>query len=82
MHYYLVELFSTILYIQLQELNNRFNGTNTRVTSLLVMFSPNESFSAFDKQKLVCIAQFYPRDFFTRDLMALEIQIETYIMNM
>ena len=44
--------------------------------------SPNESFSAFDKQKLVRLAQFYPRDFSARDLMALEIQLDTYIMDM
>ena len=44
--------------------------------------SPNESFSAFDKQKLVGLAQFYLRDFSARDLMTLEIQLETYIMDM
>ena len=37
---------------------------------------------SFDKQKLVHLAQSYPRDFFARDFMALEIQLEAYIMVM
>ena len=37
---------------------------------------------SFDKKKLVHLTQFYPRDFSARDLMALEIQLETYIMDM
>ena len=82
LHHYRVELFCTILDMQLQELNNRFNKTNTELLLCLSYLSPNESFSSFDKQKLVRLAQFYPRDFFTRDLMAHEIQLETYIMDM
>ena len=81
LHHYRVELFYTILDMQLQELNNRFNKTNTELLLCLSYLSPNESFSAFDKQKLVRLTQFYPRDFSARDLMALEIQLETYIMD-
>ena len=82
LHHYRVELFCTILDMQLQELNNRFNETSTELLLCLSCLSPNESFSVFDKQKLVRLAQFYPRDFSTRDLMALEIQLDTYIMDM
>ena len=82
LHHYQVQLFCTILDMQLQELNNRFNETSTELLLCLSCLSPNESLSAFDKQKLVCLAQFYPRDFSARDLMALEIQLETYIIDM
>ena len=68
--------------MQLQELNNRFNETSTELLLCLSCLSSNESFSTFDNQKLVRLAQFYPRDFSARDLMALEIQLDTYIMDM
>ena len=56
LHHYQVELFCTILDIQLQELNNQFNETNTKLLLCLLYLSPNESFSTFDKQKLVRLA--------------------------
>ena len=39
-------------------------------------------FCAFDKQKLVYLAEFYPCDFFGTDLMALDIQLQNYIVDM
>ncbi|XP_068328216.1 uncharacterized protein [Pyrus communis] len=40
------------------------------------------SFSAFDSQKLLRLAQFYPKDFSMNELVILNIQLETYIVNM
>ncbi|KAM2898134.1 hypothetical protein COP2_007703 [Malus domestica] len=41
-----------------------------------------DSFSAFDSQKLLRLAQFYPKDFSMNELAILKIQLETYIVDM
>ena len=42
---------------------------------------PNDSFFAYDKQKLIRLAQFYPEDFSPIELLKLEDQLETYIFD-
>ncbi|XP_016650816.1 PREDICTED: uncharacterized protein LOC103321691 [Prunus mume] len=82
MHYYRVELFCTVIDMQIQELNVRFTEMNTGLLLCVACLNPSDSFSAFDKQKLICLAQYYPNDFSTLDLMILEDQLEKYIMDM
>ncbi|ESR46362.1 hypothetical protein CICLE_v10003344mg, partial [Citrus x clementina] len=82
MHYFRVELFFAFLDLQLQELNNRFNGVNMELLLCFACLYPNDAFAAFDKDKLVCLAQFYPNDFSPIELMALKTQLQTYIMDM
>ncbi|KAK2644137.1 hypothetical protein Ddye_019332 [Dipteronia dyeriana] len=81
LHHYQVELFYAILDMQIQELNSRFNETNTKLLVCLACLSPSESFYAFDKKKLMCLAQFYPKDFSLADIIILGCQLETYIMD-
>ncbi|XP_024190628.1 uncharacterized protein LOC112194645 [Rosa chinensis] len=57
------------LYLQLQELNNRFNEVNTKLFLCLACLSPNHSFSDFNKQCLMLLAQFYPDDFLHQKLV-------------
>ncbi|XP_020411106.1 zinc finger MYM-type protein 1-like [Prunus persica] len=78
-HYYRVELFIYVIDEQLTELDDRFNEVNTELLICLACLSPNDSFVAFDKQKLLRVAQFYPQDFSDGDLLALEDQLELYI---
>ncbi|XP_052299730.1 uncharacterized protein LOC107177392 [Citrus sinensis] len=49
LHRYRVELYYAVLDMQLQELNSRFNGTNTELLLCLACLSPNDLFSAFNK---------------------------------
>ncbi|XP_020421393.1 zinc finger MYM-type protein 1-like [Prunus persica] len=65
--------------LQLQELRNRFTEVNIELLLCLACLSTNNSFSAFNTQKLVRLAELYPSDFSTEQLMALEIQLENYI---
>ena len=44
--------------------------------------NPNDSFCAFDKQKLVRLAEFYPSDFSKVDLVILGNQLDNYIVDM
>ena len=78
-HHYRVDLFYAVLDLQLQELNNRFPETNTKLLLCVACLSPRDQFRAFDKQKLIQLAQFYPKDFSSTELLALEDQLENYI---
>ncbi|PIA52970.1 hypothetical protein AQUCO_01000674v1, partial [Aquilegia coerulea] len=74
-----VQLF--IIDLQNQKLENRFNEVNTELLLCMVCVSPRDSFVAFDKEKLIRLAQFYPRDFSSKSLMLLSNQLETYILD-
>ncbi|KAH9651592.1 hypothetical protein KPL70_026806 [Citrus sinensis] len=82
LHRYRVELFYAVLDMQLQELNNRFNESNTQLLICLACLYPNDLFAAFDKEKLLRLAEFYPKDFSAIDLIALEMQLDVYIMDL
>ncbi|CAN6558095.1 unnamed protein product [Malus baccata var. baccata] len=56
MHHYCVGIFYVVLDWQLQELNNRFNETDTELLLCLACLCPTDSFSAFDSQKLLHLA--------------------------
>ena len=75
LHHYHVELFYTIINLQLQELNNHFLEANTKLLLCMACFNPSNSFVAFDKEKLRRLAKFYPFDFFRTDILALGPQL-------
>ena len=79
LHYYRVELFYVIIDMQLQELNNRFTELNTELLLCVSCLSPSDFFATFDKQKLIRLAQFYPKDFSSSKLMILSDQLDNYI---
>ncbi|KAI5343730.1 hypothetical protein L3X38_011606 [Prunus dulcis] len=81
-HHYRVDIFIQIIEWQLAELNHRFSEVNTELLICLACLSPNDSFIAFDKQKLLRFAEFYPQEFTPRDLLALEDQLGIYIHHM
>ncbi|ESR50288.1 hypothetical protein CICLE_v10033576mg, partial [Citrus x clementina] len=82
LHRYRVELFYVVLDMQLQELNNRFNESNIELLICLACLCPNDLFAAFDKEKLLRLAEFYPKDFSAIDLIALEMQLDVYITDL
>ena len=61
--------------MQLQELNSRFTKVNTELLLYVDCLNPCDSFIAFDKQKLLQLAQFYPQDFSLIELMNLNDQL-------
>ncbi|CAN6680038.1 unnamed protein product [Malus baccata var. baccata] len=67
---------------QLQELNSRFNETSTKLLLCVACLSPNDSFSTFDIEKLVRLAQFYPKDFSNMEFTFLEDELKNYIFDM
>ena len=47
----------------------------------MACLSPAKSFSSFDKKKLLQLAEFYPNEFSTADLLHLSDQLEMYIQD-
>ena len=78
---FFVELFYAILNMQLQQLNNCLNEKNIELLLCLTYLCPNDSFVSFDKQKLVGLDEFYSNNFSSMDLVALEIQLDVYIID-
>ena len=63
MHHFRVELFYSVIDMQLQELNDRFTEASTELLLCLACLRPDDLFSDFDKKKLIRLAEFYPEDF-------------------
>ncbi|KAJ9564549.1 hypothetical protein OSB04_000515 [Centaurea solstitialis] len=82
LHYYRIELFYTVIDLQLMELENRFSETSTELLISMACLNPSNSFSAFDKSKLIRLARFYPDEFSEMELLILDDQLETYIVDM
>ncbi|XP_022867080.1 uncharacterized protein LOC111386832 [Olea europaea var. sylvestris] len=82
LHHYRVDLFYSVIDLQLQELNDRFLEVNTELLLCVACLCPQDSFSSFDKKILIRLAEFYPLDFSAADGIVLSDQLETYILDM
>ena len=65
--------------MQLQELNDRFTEVNTELLLCIACLCPDDSFHAFDMEKLIKLAKYYPNDFSAAELEFLKDQLENYI---
>ncbi|KAJ0978475.1 hypothetical protein J5N97_013949 [Dioscorea zingiberensis] len=82
LHHYRVDLYYSIIDMQLQELNGRFDEVNTKLLLCIACLCPDNLFVAFEKQNLLQLAGCYPKDFSTIELMALDDQLQNYIIDM
>ncbi|GMP54230.1 hypothetical protein CsSME_00019458 [Camellia sinensis var. sinensis] len=82
LHYYRAELFYTVLDMQIQELNAHFTESNTELLLCVACLNPSNSFSSFDRKKLIHVAEFYPKEFSSVELIVLNDQLDTYIIDM
>ena len=82
LHHYCVKLFYTVRNMQLQELNNRFFEVNTDSLLCMACLNPSNSSMAFDKEKLIRLAKFYPSDFLGTYILALDSQLQNCIFDM
>ena len=55
LYHYRVELFYTVIDMQLQELNNCFNEVNMKLLLCVAFLNSCDSFIVFDKKKLICL---------------------------
>ncbi|XP_075665810.1 uncharacterized protein LOC142635556 [Castanea sativa] len=82
LHHCRVDLFFEVIDLQLQELNNRFSKVTIELLLCMACLNPSDSFLAFDIQKLTHLEKFYPSDFFETDVLTLDNQLQTYIVDM
>ena len=68
--------------MQLHELNNRFSEANIDLLLCMAYLNPSNSFVAFDKEKLIRLAKFYPSNFLGTNILALDSQLQNYIFDM
>ncbi|XP_031281489.1 uncharacterized protein LOC116139992 [Pistacia vera] len=61
-----------------EELNNRFDEVNMRLLQCMSSLDPSNSFVAFNKDRLLEFAKFYPANFPQHDIWLLDDQLENY----
>jgi len=65
----------------MQELNSRFPETSTKLLLGVACLNPIDSFSNFDKERILRMAQLYPADFDGLGIEALSCELDTFIIN-
>jgi hypothetical protein len=78
-HYYHVKIFLVAIDAILTELNHRFSETSSELLVCMACFNPRNSFSNFDVDKLVRLAEIYDEDFDIDELTALPNQFRQFI---
>jgi hypothetical protein len=79
MHYYHVEIFLVAIDAILTELNHHFSEISSELLVCMACFNPINSFSNFDVDKLVRLAEIYAEDFDIGDLTILPTQLRQFI---
>ncbi|XP_039851317.1 zinc finger MYM-type protein 1-like [Panicum virgatum] len=79
MHYYHVEIFLVAIDAILTELNHRFSETSSELLVCMACFNPRKSFSNFDVDKLVRLAEIYAEDFDIGDLTVLPNELKSFV---
>ncbi|XP_052624997.1 uncharacterized protein LOC111916201 [Lactuca sativa] len=73
-----VEIFNTVVDMQLTEYRDRFSETSTQLLEYMGALSPCDSFAQFDKSKLLKLGKLYKYDFDDSDMIDLEGQLEIF----
>ncbi|GKC86092.1 zinc finger MYM-type protein 1-like protein, partial [Tanacetum coccineum] len=80
-HYFEIDIFNTVLDMQIQEFGDRFNEISTRILSNMSALSPRASFSMFDASKLITLTTLYPDDFMDFNMFHLIRELDLYRVN-
>ncbi|XP_048497870.2 uncharacterized protein LOC104907266 [Beta vulgaris subsp. vulgaris] len=76
-----VEVFLSVIDLQLQELENRFPEISKELLICMSCFNPTNRFSSFDKRKLIQLAKFYPNEFSSTDMIFFDWSLENFIVD-
>jgi hypothetical protein len=79
MHYYYVEIFLVAIDAILTEMNHRFSKTSSELLVCMASLNPRNSFSNFDVDKLVRLAEIYVEDFDIGDLAVLPNKFRQFV---
>jgi len=79
MHYYHVEIFLVAIDAILTELNHRFSEISSELLVCMACFNPRNSFSNFNVDKLMRLAEIYAEDFDIGELALLPNQLKSFV---
>jgi len=79
MHFYHVEVFLAAVDAILSEMNHRFGEVSSELLGCMASLSPKNSFSNFDVDKLVRLAEIYAEDFDIGHIALLPSQLRGFI---
>ncbi|XP_058187974.1 uncharacterized protein LOC131304658 [Rhododendron vialii] len=82
LHHFRFEIFNSVIDLQAIELDARFLESTTELLLCVACLNPSNLFSSFEKEKLIHMAELYPQDFSSMDLMILDDQLDNYIDDM
>ncbi|GJV86939.1 zinc finger MYM-type protein 1-like protein [Tanacetum coccineum] len=80
-HYFEIDIFNTVLDMQIQEFGDRSSEISTHLLSYMSALSPRASFSMFDASKLINLTTLYPDDFTDSDRFHLMRELDLYHVN-
>ncbi|KAJ9565472.1 hypothetical protein OSB04_001438 [Centaurea solstitialis] len=78
-NHYQVDVFYSVIDMQIQELNNRFTEANTTLLLSIASLCPRQCFKSFQVDEIMKMAEFYPVEFPSTELEALRGQLQNYI---
>ncbi|XP_010675119.3 uncharacterized protein LOC104891159 [Beta vulgaris subsp. vulgaris] len=81
LHHFRVEVFLSVIDLQLQELENRFPEISKELLICMSCFNPTNRFSSFDKRKLIQLAKFYPNEFSSTEMIFFDWSLENFIVD-
>ncbi|KAJ7010653.1 zinc finger MYM-type protein 1-like [Populus alba x Populus x berolinensis] len=76
--FHLLAMFSSVLNV----LDDRFTEMSTELLIYVACLNPSDSFSIFNKEKLICLTLFYRSEFSITDLIVLGDQFDTCIIDL
>ncbi|CAN0903193.1 Zinc finger MYM-type protein 1 [Linum grandiflorum] len=82
LHHFQVEVFYSVIDMQMQEIDNHFDEVSCQLLLSMACLSPQHSFVAFDKEKLMLLATFYPGGFSPNLVRFLGYQLDSYICDL
>ncbi|CAM8906239.1 unnamed protein product [Rhodiola kirilowii] len=81
LNHYKHDCLVSVVDLQLQELNSRFDEASTELLQCVACLCPQSSFAAFDVDKLVRMTELYPNDFAGVPEVVVRHQLRNYVRN-
>ncbi|CAN6242141.1 unnamed protein product [Urochloa humidicola] len=78
MHFYHVEVFLAAIDAILTEMNHRFSEASSELLVCMAALNPRNSFSSFDVDKLVRLAEIYAEDFDIGHILVLPSELKEF----
>ncbi|XP_075087904.1 uncharacterized protein LOC142169865 [Nicotiana tabacum] len=78
-HHLYIDIFCAAIDLQLSELNSHFSEVNIDFLLGIASLSPDDSFTSYDKNKIMKLATYYPNEFTASKLEDLSYELDNYI---